>query len=247
MKGKQLRIGRIKAAIAAFAAMAAVGAAAIPAQATTGSFPSTSGSTYRNVQWRAYPFAPYKFMAGDKLFDNGSTTKAGITLGKVRVLDFTTSHFPVTAAVDTINSYLAANSNMFRLEYVWNGGNSCSGHLPCIEVRETNDPMAILGQATVSGGFCSLSTHNYVLMSWPNMSAYSTTARKGAVMHEIYHAIGLPHSSNSNDIMYSGAGEPASPTTGINRATPSASDSTTVSLLYGRWGTDAGYGCTPNT
>ena len=62
-------------------------------------------------------------------------------------------------------------------------------------------------------------------------------------MHELYHTIGLPHSSNSSDLMYSGAGEPSSPTTGINRATPSVNDSNTVTMLYGRWGTSAGYYC----
>lgn len=215
------------------------------ASAATGSFPTTAGALgINNVEWRNPHSSGWKFMAGDSP-DGAGTGKDAVHLGTVTVVDYTSSHFPVTSAVSTINSYLAANSNMFRLKYRWNGsGGACANNeKPCIEVRETNDPMAVLGLATVSGGFCSLSTKNYVKMSWPNMQPYSTTARKGAVMHELYHTIGLPHSSNSNDLMYGAAGEPSAPTTGINRATPSAADSTNVTLLYGRWGTNAGYAC----
>jgi len=227
---------------------------ASPASALPGSWGSTG-----NVAWK-HPtvryggcVAPTHFMASylnpniQGICGIGTWPK-----GEVYIIDQTPT-LPVHSAVDTINSYLNGNSNMFELVYIYGpsiGATCASWKLrPCVDVIEHNyiadnhsgNVDTEFGYAANLGtaGACTLANNPGVVLYTAAIQGYSATVQRSIVMHELYHSIGLGHTVVYGDIMYAAfLDSNGNIAAGMTRGSPSVNDSSNVNRLYGRYYTN---------
>jgi hypothetical protein len=201
-----------------------------------GSYPSTdhadsngNSDGTRQLSWITYN--------GNKYASNDNGHNA------INVVDYTGSFWPVHDAVNTVNAYLAANSQAISIGY-YSSGSGCRGMSgrTCIVVTDLLGG-SDLGNTFTTGGFCSLNAGNGIAMNNTAAAGYSLTARKSMVMHELYHALGMGHTGDPNDLMYHAAGTPDGVTPAIGRGTPSAGDSTQVLRVYGNYKRSSDFPC----
>ena len=224
------------AMLMAFIAMLGFGVASASSASAFGTYGTTENGTgtYYNTHWNqcngywsmGWGVAP------------GGSNWCGYG-GKVHVVDHTPADWPVHDAVNVINSYLAVNDADFRMVYHWQSETTCGtlGRDSCLDVYATLGGTADFGRTYTTGGVCSLKAGTGIALNDGLADSFplSTTQRRGVVMHELYHGIGMAHSTNATDLMYyAGTGPDGNPSVSINRATPSVGDSSTIIKMYGK-------------